>query len=270
MDNKVIKDKQDLTYLKWAHVRSSSGTAGSFLKSESEIDGKKKYYKLSNYNPELGIIGHECINEIIVDRLLTLLEVPHLSYELINADIEVDGKIINTFLSASYDYKKPGEAKVPLDDYYRVNADKGENRYAFCERMGWKKDIDAMLAIDYIILNRDRHGANIEVLRNARKHTLRIAPFFDHGTSLLCFCEDDDAAKKFRVMDDKKCNNFIGTDSTLDNLHLIKDRKNVFKGKLCEDDKEILFYDLEGVLSKAFTDKIWKMIFERYKKYENI
>ena len=31
-----------------------------------------------------------------------------------------------------------------------------------------------MLAVDYIILNRDRHGANIEVLRNPKKKTIRL------------------------------------------------------------------------------------------------
>ena len=31
----IIKQTQDLTYLKWSHIRSSSGTAGTFLKSES-------------------------------------------------------------------------------------------------------------------------------------------------------------------------------------------------------------------------------------------
>ena len=39
IETKVILEKQDLTYLKWSHIRSSSGTAGSFLKSESIIDG---------------------------------------------------------------------------------------------------------------------------------------------------------------------------------------------------------------------------------------
>ena len=87
--------------LPWSHIRSSSGTAGTFLKSEST-----------------------------------------------------------------------------LADYYRTNAEKGESHYDFCVREGWKKYIDSMIAVDFLILNRDRHGANIEVLRNARAHTLRIAPLF--------------------------------------------------------------------------------------------
>ena len=97
----IIKEKQDLTYLQWSHIRSSSGTAGSFLKSGSNLGGVKKYYKLSNFDPANGIVGHECVNEIIVDRLLTILGVPHLSYELINADIEVDGIQYNTWLCSS-------------------------------------------------------------------------------------------------------------------------------------------------------------------------
>ena len=92
MNNKIIMETQDLTYLKWSHIRSSSGTAGTFLKSESVIEGKKIYYKLSNFDSVNGVIGHECVNEIIVDRLLTLLEVEHLEYELIHADIEIEGK----------------------------------------------------------------------------------------------------------------------------------------------------------------------------------
>ena len=84
MKTAVIREKQDLTYLKWSHIRNSGGTAGTFLKSESVLDGHKIYYKLSNFDQQEGVVGHECINEIIVDRLLTILGVPHLSYELLN------------------------------------------------------------------------------------------------------------------------------------------------------------------------------------------
>ena len=41
-----------------------------------------------------------------------------------------------------------------------------------------------MLAIDAFFLNEDRHLHNIGVLTNARKE-FRLAPFFDHGSSLL-------------------------------------------------------------------------------------
>ena len=270
IETKVILEKQDLTYLKWSHIRSSSGTAGSFLKSESIIDGVKKYYKLSNFNPIDGVVGHECVNELIVDRLLNILKVDHIHYELINAVIEIEGIQYDTFLCCSEDFKKPGESKTALDNFYTVNAEKGESHYDFCVRMGWKDYIDTMLAVDYLILNRDRHGANIEVLRNSRAKTIRIAPLFDHGLSLLYSCMSDKEAESFDVLEDKRCKNFIGGRSCYDNLALIEDKKNVFEGKLKASDKKVIFRDLEGVLSEVYTKSIWNMIYKRYMIYEKL
>ncbi|MBQ0042888.1 MAG: hypothetical protein KBS85_06175 [Lachnospiraceae bacterium] len=266
---RVVKEKQDLTFLKWSHIRNSSGTAGTFLKSQSELEGVKKYYKLSNFDPVKGIVGHECVNEIIVDRLLTVLGVDHLDYELINADIEIEGVTHSTYLCSSNDFKNKGESKVALDDYYRVNSLNGESHYDFCVRNGWKKYIDEMIVIDYLILNRDRHGANIEVLRNARAHTLRIAPLFDHGLSLIFSCSTKHDAKSFDVLQDKKCRNFIGSNSCYENLLLVKDNKPELN-QLKERDKEFIFQDIEVILPQEYVETIWSMIWKRYQIYENL
>ena len=127
-----------------------------------------------------------------------------------------------------------------------------------------------MLAVDYLILNRDRHGANIEVLRNSRAKTIRIAPLFDHGLSLLYSCMSDKEAESFDVLEDKRCQNFIGGRSCYDNLALIEDKKNVFEGKLKASDKKVIFRDLEGVLSEVYTKSIWNMIYKRYMIYEKL
>ncbi len=269
METRIIKDKQDLTYLKWSHARSSSGTAGTFLKSESLLGGKKIYYKLSNFDPVNGVVGHECINEIIVDRLLTILGVEHLNYQLIHADIEVEERVHETWLCASENFKAKGESKIALDDFYRTNAEKGESHYDFCVRCGWKEYIDRMIAVDYIILNRDRHGANIEVLRNPRKHSLRIAPLFDHGLSLMYSCASDEEVNKFDVMTDKRCQNFIGGYSCFDNLTLLSGKK-VFANELKMDDKDYIFDGLDGIISETLIEKIWEMLYERYKVYESL
>ena len=266
----ITKAKKDLTYLNWSHVRTSSGTAGTFLKSESTIEGTKTYYKLSNFDIEKGVIGHECINEIIVDRLLTILGVEHLSYELINADISIDGRLYSTYLCASLDFKERGESKIALEDYYRTNNIPGESHYEFCSRLGFKEYIDRMIALDFIILNRDRHGANIEILRNPRRHTLRPAPLFDHGLSLLFSCLSKEAVQSFDILADLPCQNFIGTYSCRENLRIIKDRGYLFSNRLKESDKEILFDGLYDILPGVYLDKIWDMIHERYKIYENL
>ena len=270
METGIIKEKQDFTFLKWAHARTSSGTAGTFLKSESLLNGRKVYYKLSNFDPVHGVTGHECVNEIIADRLLTVLGVDHLHYRLINAEIEIEGRIYRTWLCESEDFKERGESKTALDDFYRVNAEKGESHYDFCVRNGWQKYIDEMIAFDFLILNRDRHGANIEVLRNARAHTLRIAPLFDHGLSFLYSCMSDKEALHFDIAEDRRCQNFIGSFSCYENLNLIKDKKGVFANKLKKSDSGFIFDGLENVLSKVFLDKIKNMIYERYRIYDSL
>ena len=104
--DKIIKEKQDMTYLSWSVIRNSSGTAGSFLKSYSVLGGRKTYYKLSNFDNEKGVIGHECVNEIIVDRLLDILGIPPLHYQLIHADVNIADKKHEVYLCASQEIEK--------------------------------------------------------------------------------------------------------------------------------------------------------------------
>ena len=67
-----------------------------------------------------GIIGHECINEILIYRLLSILGFHHLNYYPINANIKIDEAIINTYLCASYDFKEKGESKIALDTFFEL------------------------------------------------------------------------------------------------------------------------------------------------------
>ncbi len=268
MEKQVILEKQDLRWLSWTKIRNSSGTAGSFLKAYSDLGGKRVYYKLSNYDSVDGITGHECINEIIVDRLLTILGIEHLSYQLIYADILIDDIPYTTWLCASDDFKKYGESKLALDDYYQVERLPQEKPLDFCIRKGWKEYIYQMLIVDYLILNRDRHGANIEVLRNSKNKTIRLAPLFDHGLSLLFSCHNLDEIDKVDVLEDKPVQCFVGSKSALENLKLIDEYPKL--NPLHEDDKVILFKDLDSALDKRWLDKIWEMIWQRWCIYEDI
>ena len=269
MSIQLVKEKQDLTYLSWSVYRNSSGTAGSFMKSYSELGGKKVYYKLSNFDKVQGVIGHECVNELIVDRLLTILGIPHLPYQLIHADIMLEGEIHEVYLCASEDFKEKGESKIALDAYKEREVENKESALDFCVRMGWENYIYQMIVVDYLILNRDRHGANIEVLRNSRKKTLHLAPLFDHGLSLLCRCMNDSQVDAFDVMEDKLCNNFIGSRSTWENLKLIPADKMPALNPLRESDREIIMEGLDGIISGTLQDKIWEMIWKRWCAYED-
>lgn len=265
----MIMQKQDLTYLSWSKIRNSSGTAGSFLKSYSDLGGKKIYYKLSNYDAYRGIVGHECVNEIIVDRLLNILGVSHLHYNLIYADVLVDTTIYTTHVCSSEDFKENGESKIALDTFYQAEKMEDESPLDFCKRFGWEEYVYEMLVVDFLILNRDRHGANMEVLRNSKRRSYRLAPLFDHGLSLLFQCTTEEEVSRVDVLEDKKVQCFVGGSSSLENLNIIPQQKLPVLNSLKESDKEVLFIDLENVISEALRDKIWDMIFLRWQCYED-
>ena len=270
MNTEIIHEKQDLTYLSWSLIRSSSGTAGSFLKATDDLQQPKIYYKLSNYDGINGIVGHECINEIIVDRLLNILEIEHLHYDLIHADIDVDGKEMETYLCASKDFKAHGEHKVALDAYYQAEKLDGETPLQFCTRNGWSDFIYKMLVVDFLILNRDRHGANIEVLRNARKKSLRLAPIFDHGLSLLFNCHTEEEINQFDVMKDRAVQCFVGSRSAQQNLMLIPKDEILALNPLQHTHKAYLLEGLDGIIPQSLQNKIWNMIWQRWEYYENL
>ena len=268
--NQIIHELQDMTLLSWAKTRNSSGIAGSFLKAyEDGVDGKT-YFKLSNYDAWKGIIGHECVNEIIVDRLLSILGISHLPYQLIHAKILIDQKEYETWLCASKDFKQRVESKIALDAYYQAESLPNESPMDFCIRCGWESTVYEMLVVDYLILNRDRHGANMEVLRNQRKKTICLAPLFDHGLSLLSRCESSEAMLREDVMADKPVQCFVGSRSSWENLRLIPREQRPPLHPLAENDRAILLEGLSEALDQQWLDRIWEMIWKRWQAYEDL
>ena len=268
--NQIIHELQDMTHLNWAKTLNSSGAAGSFLKAyEDGVDGKT-YFKLSNYDAWKGIIGHECVNEIIVDRLLSILGISHLPYQLIHAKILIDQKEYETWLCASEDFNQRGESKIALDAYYQAESLPNESPMDFCIRNGWESTVYEMLVVDYLILNRDRHGANMEVLRNQQKKTIRLAPLFDHGLSLLSRCESTEAMLREDVMADKPVQCFVGSRSSWENLRLIPRDQRPPLHPLAENDRAILLEGLSEALDQQWLDRIWEMIWKRWQAYEDL
>ncbi len=266
----ILHELQDMTYLNWSLVRGSSGTAGSFLKSREDAPEGRIYYKLSNYDAFHGVTGHECVNEIIADRLLTVLGIPHLNYRLIHAEIRVDGRNLRTWLCASRDFRRRGENKIALDAYYQAERFPNESPLDFCVRCGWGEEIRQMLVVDYLILNRDRHGANMEVLINREKKEVRLAPLFDHGVSLLSRCPDEAAMLREDLLADKPVQCFVGSRSARENLNLIPAGGRPALHPLRESDRDTLLAGLEEALDRKWLDRIWEMIWKRWEVYESL
>ena len=255
-------------YLDWSKSRKTPGTAGTFLKAYDDTSTIKKYYKLSNYNSVDGITGHECINEIVADRILDILDFEHLHYELIYADIVINNKQYKTYLCCSDDFKKDDERKVEIETYYELSKQKDERPIDYCIRMGFQKEIYQMIVIDFIICNRDRHGANIELLKNS-KGKIRLAPLFDHGLSLFFNINDFNKLNNIDFLEDKKVQSFVGGSSLFENLKLMDKNKLPKIRKLDSEDKKYIFKDIDRIMPKIWVDSVWKLINKRINYYED-
>ena len=123
------------------------------------------------------------------------------------------------------------------------------------------------MLIDYLIINQDRHGSNVEVLhgKDGRK---RLSPVFDCGNSLVFSCYDVEASiRGFDPLVDAVGTNFIGSKRLAENLAEIP--QGMVK-PLRAEHRETLFAGLDGVLPDYHLDKIWDIIWKRWCVYANL
>ncbi|MGN0512877.1 MAG: hypothetical protein ACI4GD_01265 [Lachnospiraceae bacterium] len=182
-----------------------------------------------------------------------------LSWDIIRNSSGTAGSFLKAYddLGARKKYYK-------LSNYNAVEGIVGHE----CVNHGWGEYIYEMLLVDYLIQNRDRHGANIEVLRNKTAKTLRLAPLFDHGLSFVFSSITETALEKVDVMADSRVQCCVGTGSTIENLKLIPKDKLPKVNPLKESDKQYIMEGLENILPEAWREKIWEMIWRRWEYYE--
>ncbi len=266
----IIFELQDMRHLDWAMRKMSPGTPGCFLKAYEENAGKRMYYKLSNYDSYRGVFGHECVNELIVSRVMDVLGIPHVKYNLIHAQIMIDEKELNTWISVSENFRKENEEKLAYDMFYDLQKEKDESPLEFAIRNGWALYMYQMFCVDFIIANRDRHGSNLEILRN-EDDDVRLAPLFDQGVSLLFSTHGNEKEiENIDVMKDFMANNYIGSKSLEYNLSLIPLEYDLRINSLKETDRDYIFNGIEKILSKKHINKLWEMIWKRWCYFEKI
>ena len=249
----------DIRGLTWSKTTGSVATDGVYMKTEMMIDGKKHYLKLSNYDSYRGIFGHEAVNELIACRLGDLLGINVPAGFLKKSLVRIDGKEYEAYVFAAKSYKTY-ESREAFENFYvdyRLSDD--ESPLDLCKRLGWADEIFKMFIFDFLIINRDRHGANLEVLKNEVK---RLSPLFDNGLSFVCSCIDERDLDTFDVMEDRPVNSFIGTKRLERNLELIE--KKAILAELRESDEHKLFAGLHGVLPDRYFAVIWEIIWRRW------
>ena len=262
----VVRKLQDLRRLTWDERATSSGTSGCFLKAREGSGAAARYYKLSCYDSYRGIYGHECANEVVAARLFGILGIEHVRYRLVHALVLVDGVEHETWLDVSPSFRANGEKKQAFDLFYDLNRLPGESPFDLCERYGWLERVHQMLVADYLIANRDRHGANIEVIREAGGG-VRLAPLFDNGLSFVFSCYGDERrVERFDPLEDVAANNYLGTRSLEENLRFVP--ADLALRPLEPRHRDLLFAGLEGVLPQAHQSKMWDIMWERWCRHE--
>lgn len=255
--------REDLTGLNWsANPRDTKGTGGTFLKAELQSGRYRYYYKMSHYNDSVGIYGHEAALEVLAYHLLTALGIPCCKYELIDADLRIDDRNFRGYVSKSPDFKKKGESKVSFEEHYRLKRERGESPIDFCMRSGFSEYLNQMLFADFLIISRDRHGANIEVL-SSENGEIRLSPLFDNGICLTApyFSDERRMLANIDILD-YSVNNFFGTPSLTDNLKYMT--APVAVNALTAKKLNNILKKFKGVLTDSHLSILERMIARRY------
>jgi len=243
----------------WSRTAGSLASDGVYMKTELPVNGVNHYLKLSRYDSYRGIYGHESINEMIAYKLGFLLGFNVPEGFLRKCIVKIDDIEHETYVFAAKSYKTTG-SRSSFESFYVDNrlSDK-ESPLDLCKRFGWTDDVYKMFIFDYLIINRDRHGANLEVLKNGDK---KLSPLLDNGLSFVCACTEESELASFNIMEDRVVNNFIGEKRLAANLSLI-DRKVEFSD-LDELKIKALLDELQGVLPKSYLTLIYSIVLRRW------
>ena len=254
--NHAVVDMRDVV---WRKSVGSINTDGVCLKAE--IDGN--YLKLSGYDVQRGIYGMESLHEYIAMRVGQVLDFNVPDGNIKRALVCVEGEDYETVVFTSFTYKKPGYSRVAFEDYYAAyRTSNRETALDFCKRFGWADYIYKMFVFDYLIINRDRHGANLEVFKNEKAF---LSPFFDNG---LSFCLD--AVTGFDPLLPRKVNNFIGKKGEQgleENLSEINKRLDF--NRLRPEHFNEIFSGVDEYIEAHHQNKIWEILLGRWENVKD-
>lgn len=160
---------------------SPDNTSDGMLKKKWKIINGKRYLLKSG----TGIFKQEIANEILASTICSLLNIKHVTYEMVSNENE-KYSICENFISADTELVPGARIKKCIskrndESYYTAYINE-------CIKYGIKDaelKMNQMLVLDYIIANTDRHWNNFGVIRNADTLCyIDIAPIYDSGTSM--------------------------------------------------------------------------------------
>lgn len=195
----------DLRHIAW-DFKSAQSTAGAAPKAK--YNGK--YYKLSSFNRDAGFYGDEAVTECVVSDILDTMGVAHIPYRLVRAQVVYAGEEYTTPVCISEDFNPNNQQVVSIERYLGSHCP-GLKPLDACIQLGWSEYVYTLFLVDFLILNRDRHGVNIEIINGTP------IPLFDHGASLIALQD----YKVWNHWSGDMVNNYLGSYSLKENLNRI-------------------------------------------------
>lgn len=197
----------DLRCLNFSLSISGSGSQGTLYKACTN-DWYFKLSRFSEYIPEE--YGYESVYEVIGSIVANWLGYENTGYEICHALISISNKEYTVYLCVSCNYKQHNEHRSTLENLLKLkglNTLDLEENFNACKNEAYFDKLCQMILFDYIVDNRDRHGANIELLLS---DTVRLSPIYDVGYCLLSPMQYDiEKFSKFSPLHDGPVNNFL-------------------------------------------------------------
>lgn len=150
-------------------------------------------------------MGYEALSEVLISELLKKTNLENfVEYRLLF--LTEGGRV--TAACASADFLRPGEMLVSFERLHRTFCGRSlarqlagtevtdQIRYTveFVEGItgldGVGNYLTAILELDCLFLNEDRHTNNLAVIRNEQSGVYRLCPIFDNGLALLSDLND--------------------------------------------------------------------------------
>ena len=149
---------------------------------------------------------------------------------------------------------------------YQANKVNKESPLAYCQRIGLTEFIDYTFIFDYLIMNADRHGRNIELLYDGNK--ISPAPIFDNGRCLTFDCGNRiENIINWNYAEGGMGNNFLG------GIYLENNLKYVSKAYkltyLSESAYKHIFYGLHDVIERQHIAILKEAIEYKYQELQN-
>lgn len=178
------------------NMRSPDPAVNGWLKKKWQItDGKRCLVKGGDG------FQQQPYNEVIASVIAEKLGISHVKYTLAYTEKKLPACICEDMVTRDQELIDAGFINMVLP------LEKGESKYEHfcrcCEHLkipNYRRSLDDIMVLDYIIANQDRHMGNFSVIRDVDTlEFVGFSPIFDSGSSLRYDTPDDEIDPSLNV-----------------------------------------------------------------------